>query len=49
MLHLGIGRDHNRTEVIALIHGLEATVITANGEVLGQYIIDPEKGYQAEK
>jgi len=49
MLHLGIGRDHNRTEVIALIHGLEATVITTNGEVLGHYIINPEKGYQPKK
>jgi len=27
MLHLGIRRDHNRAEVIALIHGLEATVM----------------------
>ena len=34
MLHLGIGRAHNRKEVICLIHNNEATVITDNGEVL---------------
>lgn len=49
MLHLGVGREHNKTEVIALIHGLTATVITTSGEVLGEYDINPEKGYQAKK
>ncbi len=49
MLHLGVGREHNKTEVIALIHGLTATVITTRGEVLGEYNINPEKGYQAKK
>jgi transposase InsO family protein len=49
MLHLGVGREHNKTEVIALVHGLTATVITTRGEVLGEYNINPEKGYQAKK
>lgn len=49
MLHLGIGREHDKKDVIALIHGLNATVITTTGEVLGDYTINPEKGYQAKK
>jgi len=49
MLHLGVGREHDKTEIIALIHGLTATIITTAGEVLGEYDINPEKGYQAKK
>ena len=45
--HLGIGREHALTEIICLVHGHHATVITHTGEVLGEYIIDPEKDYQA--
>lgn len=44
--HLGIGRGHARTEVICLVHGSHATVITTTGDVLGEYTIDPEKDYQ---
>ena len=44
--HLGVGRGHARTEVICLVHGYDATVITHNGEVLGEYVINPEKDYQ---
>lgn len=45
--HLGVGRRHARTEIICLVHGHDATVITHTGEVLGEYVIDPEKDYQA--
>lgn len=44
--HLGIGRGHARTEIICLVHGSHATVITTTGEVLGEYTIDSEKDYQ---
>lgn len=44
--HLGIGREHARAEVICLVHAHHATVITHSGDVLGEYIIDPEKDYQ---
>lgn len=44
--HLGIGRGHARTEVICLVHGSHATVITTTGEVLGECIIDLGKDYQ---
>ena len=46
MTHLGIGRAHNRTEIICLIHNNDATVITTNGEVLAEFTLDPTKGYQ---
>ncbi|MBS3181935.1 hypothetical protein [Leucobacter manosquensis] len=44
--HLGIGREHARTEIICLVHAHHATVITHTGDVLGEYTIDPEKDYQ---
>lgn len=46
LTHLGIGRGHARTEIICLIHGHHATVITHTGDVLGEYTIDPAKNYQ---
>lgn len=49
MLHLGIGRAHARTEIIALIHNDHATVIDLNGTVLGEYDLDPSTNYQAKK
>ncbi|WP_141990396.1 hypothetical protein [Rhodoglobus vestalii] len=46
MLHLGIGRAHNRTEVICLIHNQQATIITHTGTVLAEFTLDPATGYQ---
>ena len=45
--HLGIGRAHARTEVICLVHGHKATVITHGGDVIAEFVINPEKDYQA--
>lgn len=41
--HLGIGRGHARVEVICLVHGHEATVITPHGDVIAEFMIDPER------
>ena len=41
--HLGIGRAHARTEVICLVHGHKATVITHGGDVIAEFVINPEK------
>jgi len=49
MLHLGVGRQHEREEVIALIKDRDVTIIDTQGTVLGEYVIDPEKNYQAKK
>jgi transposase InsO family protein len=45
--HLGIGRRHARTEIICLIHNLDATVINSStGLVLAEFTIDPTRNYQ---
>jgi len=49
MLHLGVGRAHARTEIIILIHNHDATVISLNGTVLGDYTIDPKQSYQTKR
>jgi transposase InsO family protein len=46
MLHLGIGRPHAGTDIIMLIHNTRATVIDADGTVLSEHQIDPERTYQ---
>jgi transposase InsO family protein len=47
LLHLGIGRAHARTEIIALIHNRDTTIITAdNGDTLATFTLDPSHGYQ---
>lgn len=47
MLHLGIGRAHARTEIIALVHNDHATVIDATtGEILTEHTLDPTRTYQ---
>ncbi len=46
MLHLGVGRAHARTEIIILIHNVDATIISLHGTVLGDYTIDPKQAYQ---
>jgi transposase InsO family protein len=46
MLHLGIGRAHARTEIIALIHNNHATITTHDGTVLAEYALDPTRDYQ---
>lgn len=49
MAHLACGRAHSRTPVIVLIHGLEATTITHDGEVIAEHRLDPDKAYQPKK
>lgn len=46
LLHLGIGRAHARTEIICLVHNLDATVITNNGQVLAEFTLNPTHDYQ---
>lgn len=49
MLHLGVGRPHDKQDVIALIKDRDVTVIDHQGTILGEYEIDPTKNYQAKK
>ncbi|MER7446741.1 transposase [Microbacterium sp. NPDC097977] len=49
LFHIGVGRAHTRTEIICLVHNVDATIITLNtGEVLAEFILDPTKNYQRE-
>jgi len=47
LLHLGIGRAHARTEIIALIHN-DHTITSArsSGEILSDFTLDPTRRYQ---
>ncbi len=49
MLHLGVGRAHEKQDVIALIKNREVTILDPNGTILGEYLIDPNRNYQAKK
>ncbi|WP_341578401.1 IS481 family transposase [Microbacterium schleiferi] len=47
MLHLGIGRAHARTEIIALIHNNDAIISTRDtGEIIADFTLNPTHGYQ---
>jgi transposase InsO family protein len=46
LLHLGIGRAHARTDVICLIHNLDATVLRHDGLVLAEFTLNPAHDYQ---
>lgn len=45
--HLGVGRAHARTEIICLVHNSDATVITHTGDVIAEFVINPDKDYQS--
>ncbi|WP_080720584.1 integrase core domain-containing protein [Bifidobacterium pseudolongum] len=48
--HLGIGRGYAGKRVYALISGKEVTVmLIGSGEIIGEYILDPNKNYHARK
>ena len=48
--HLGIGRAHNGTPVLILIHDRDATVSSINtGEIIAEFTIDPKKDYQPKR
>lgn len=49
MLHLGVGREHEREEVIALVKDTDVTIIDTQGTVLREYEINPHKNYQPKK
>lgn len=43
--HIGIGRDHRGKRVIVLRAGLEVRILTPDGELLRQLLLDPNKTY----
>lgn len=50
MHHLGIGRRHTRTRILAIADETTITVIQLEtGEVLSEHTIDPTRGYWRNK
>ncbi|MDP3209193.1 MAG: IS481 family transposase [Rhodoglobus sp.] len=48
LLHLGIGRAHARTQIICLVHNLDATIIdNTTGVVLAEFTLKPTNDYQS--
>jgi transposase InsO family protein len=45
--HLGVGRRHKGERVLALVADCDVRVLSARGELLGHYVIDPVSDYQA--
>lgn len=44
--HLGVGRAHAGTKVLILVKDLNVRIITQDGELLRELVLDPAKDYQ---
>ncbi len=44
--HIGVGRRHAGTDILVLVHDLHIRVLTADGELLRDLHLDPDKDYQ---
>jgi transposase InsO family protein len=44
--HIGVGRRHAGTRVLVLVHDLDVRVLTTNGELLRELVLDPTRDYQ---
>ena len=44
--HIGLGRRLSGTRVLALVDGLRLRVITEDGELIKELILDPSRDYQ---
>jgi transposase InsO family protein len=44
--HIGIGRRHAGTRILVLAHNLDIRVLTAEGELLRELVLDPTRDYQ---
>jgi len=44
--HIGLGRRLAGTRVLALVDGLRVRVITEDGELIRELVLDPDRDYQ---
>ena len=44
--HIGIGRRHAGTNILVLAHDLNIRVLTTDGELLRELVLDPNRDYQ---
>jgi transposase InsO family protein len=47
--HIGLGRHHTGTRVLLLVADLEIRIITPDGELLRQLVLDPTRDYQPQQ
>ena len=48
LLHIGLGRRHARRRVLVLVADLHVRVLTEDGELLRDLMIDPTRSYQGQ-
>ena len=44
--HIGLGRRHAGTRVLLLVAGLDVRIVTEDGELLRELVLDPTRDYQ---
>ena len=44
--HIGIGRRHAGTDILVLIHNRDIRVLTTDGQLLRELVLDPSRDYQ---
>jgi transposase InsO family protein len=44
--HIGIGRRYRGTDVLVLVHDLDIRVLTSDGQLIRQLVLDPTRDYQ---
>ena len=44
--HVGLGRKLIGTRVLVLVDGLRVRVITEDGELIREFVLDPSRDYQ---
>ena len=49
LLHIGLGRRHARRRVFVLVADLHVRVLTEDGEVLRDLVLDPSRSYQSQR
>jgi hypothetical protein len=44
--HIGVGRRHAGTRILVLVHDLHIRVLTEDGELLRELVLNPAQDYQ---
>ena len=44
--HIGVGRRHAGTNILILAHDLDIRVLTTDGELIRELVLDPNRDYQ---
>ncbi len=44
--HIKVGRRHARTRVLMLVAGLDVRIVSEDGELPREFVLDPSRDYQ---